>query len=80
VTSNFKPTSMNQVRENPSPWMVILVVMLLLLVAVAVLVFAISGGRGTVLVVVIPGFPVESVLIGLMIGFLWILFRRRTCV
>jgi len=65
------------VRGNPSPWAVILVVFLVV-VAVAILVFAITGGRGTVLVVAIPGFPVESVLIGLMVGLLWIVFRRRS--
>ena len=52
--------------------------MLLVLVAAAILVFALTGGRGTVLVVAIPGFPVESLLIGLMIGLLLIVFRRKS--
>ena len=65
------------VGEKPSGWVLILV-MLLVVVAVAILVFALTGGRGTVLVVAIPGFPVESLLIGLMVGLLLIVFRRRS--
>ena len=58
-------------------WAVILAILLVLIV-VAVLVFAITGGRGTVLVVAIPGFPLESVAIGLVVGLLWLVLKRRS--
>jgi len=63
-------------RNNFPTWATILLI-LLVTVAVAILGLVITGGRGTVLVVAIPGFPVQSILIGLMIGLFLILFRRR---
>jgi hypothetical protein len=65
------------VRDRVPTWAVILVI-LLILVAVAVLVFAITGGAGTILVVAIPGFPIESILIGLALGLLWAMMRHRS--
>ena len=64
-------------RNNFPTWAAILLI-LLVTVAVAILGLIITGGRGTVLVVAIPGFPVESLVIGLMIGVFLILFRRRS--
>ena len=65
------------VRDRFPTWAVILTILLVLIV-VAVLVFAITGGRGTVLVVAIPGFPLESVAIGLVVGLLWLVLKRRS--
>ena len=65
------------VRDRFPTWAVILAILLVLIV-VAVLVFAITGGRGTVLVVAIPGFPLESVAIGLVVGLLWLVLKRRS--
>jgi len=65
------------VRDGFPTWAVVFAI-LVLLVAVAVLVFVITGGRGTVLVVAIPGFPVESILIGLVVGLLWVTLKRRS--
>ena len=65
------------VRDKFPIWAVILAI-LLVLIAVAILGFVITGGRGTVLVVAIPGFPLESLMIGLVVGLLWILLRRRS--
>jgi cell shape-determining protein MreD len=62
------------VRDRFPTWTVVLAI-LLVLVAIAVLVFIITGGRGTVLVV-IPGFPLESIIIGLVLGFFWVVIRR----
>jgi amino acid transporter len=65
------------VRDRFPTWAAIFAI-LLVLVAVAILVFVISGGRGTVLVVAIPGFPLESIMIGLALGLLWVLLKRRS--
>ena len=65
------------VRDRFPIWAVILAI-LLVLIAVAILGFVITGGRGTVLVVAIPGFPPESLMIGLVVGLLWIVLRRRS--
>ncbi|MGD0422608.1 MAG: hypothetical protein ABSA92_04030 [Candidatus Bathyarchaeia archaeon] len=65
------------VRDRFPIWAVILAI-LLVLIAVAILGFVITGGRGTVLVVAIPGFPLESLMIGLVVGLLWIVLRRRS--
>ena len=65
------------VRDKFPIWAVILAI-LLVLIAVAILGFVITGGRGTVLVVAIPGFPLESLMIGLVVGLLWIVLRRRS--
>ena len=65
------------VRDRFPIWAVILAI-LLVLIAVAILGFVITGGRGTVLVVAIPGFHLESLMIGLVVGLLWIVLRRRS--
>jgi hypothetical protein len=56
----------------------VVLVLLFALVAVAVLVYVITGGTGTVLVVAIPGFPIESILLGLVLGLLWVVLRHRS--
>jgi len=65
------------VAKDRFPVWTVIVVMLLVLVAVAILVFVITGGKATVLVVAIPGFPFESIMIGLVVGLLWIVLKRR---
>jgi len=65
------------VRDKFPTWAVVLAI-ILVLIAVAILTLAITGGRGTVLVVAIPGFPLESLLIGLVVGLLWIVLKRRS--
>ncbi len=65
------------VRDRFPTWAAILAI-LLVLVAVAILVFVISGGRGTVLVVAIPGFPLESIMIGLSLGILLVVLKRKS--
>ena len=64
------------VRDRYPTWAVFFAI-LLLLVAVAIIMFVITGGRGTVFVVAIPGFPVESILIGLVVGLFWVILRRK---
>ena len=64
------------VRDRFPIWAVIFAI-LLVMVAIAIIIFVITGGRGTVLVVAIPGFPVESILIGLVVGLLWVVLRRK---
>ena len=64
------------VRDKSPAWAVIAAI-LLVLAAVSILLLIITGGRGTVFVVAIPGFPPESILIGLLIGVLLIALKRR---
>lgn len=64
------------VRDRFPTWAAIFAI-LLVLVAVAIILFVITGGRGTVLVVAIPGFPFESILIGLAVGLLWVVLRHK---
>ena len=63
-------------RDRFPIWAVIFAI-LLMLVAVAIIIFVITGERGTVFVVAIPGFPVESILIGFVVGLLWVVLRRK---
>ena len=65
------------VAKDRFPVWTVIAVMLLVLVAVAILVFVITGGKATVLVVAIPGFPFESIMVGLVVGLLWIVLKRR---
>jgi hypothetical protein len=53
------------------------VIIIVILVIVAVLAFILSGGRGTVLVVAIAGFPFESIILGLTLGLIFIALKRR---
>ena len=65
------------VKDKVPTWAVIFAIVVVL-VSVAVLVFAITGGKGTILVVAIPGFPAESIVIGLMVGFLVFVLKHRS--
>jgi len=65
------------VVRDRSSLLAVCVALILVLVVVAILVFLISGGRGTVFVVALPGFPVESIIIGLVAGLLLVGLRRR---
>ena len=66
------------VVKGKFPTLAVILVMLLVLVAVAILVFVMTGGKATVLVVAIPGFPIESIIIGLVVGLLWVVLKRRS--
>ncbi len=65
------------VGERTPLWAVLAVIIVLILVVVAVLMFIVTGGRGTLLVVAIPGFPVESIILGLALGVLLVTLKRR---
>ena len=62
------------VRDRVSSWAVLAVTVLVLIV-VGILVFLITGGR--VLVVALPGFPPESILVGLAAGVVLIVLKRK---
>jgi membrane protein implicated in regulation of membrane protease activity len=64
------------VRDRSPLWAVIAAI-LLVLVAVAILLFIITGGRGTVFVIAVPGFPPESIAIGLLLGVLLVVLKRK---
>ncbi len=65
------------VRERTPIWAILAVLIIVVLVVVAVLFFILTGGRGTMLVVAIPGFPVESIILGLGLGVLLVLLKRK---
>ncbi|MGA3108699.1 MAG: Loki-CTERM sorting domain-containing protein [Candidatus Bathyarchaeia archaeon] len=64
------------VRDRGPVGIILLVISLLSLISLIVVIFLIMQGRGNVMVVAIPGFPLESVLAGLVVG-LFIVARRR---
>lgn len=64
------------VRDRGPLGIILLVITLLSLVSLVVLIFLIMQGRGNVMVIAIPGFPPESVLIGLVVGALVVVVRR----
>lgn len=66
------------VGERTPLWAVLAVIIIVILAVVAVLVFILSGGRGTVLVVAIPGFPTESIILGLALGVLLVALKRKS--
>ncbi len=65
------------VGERTPLWAVLAVIIIVVLVVVAVLMFIVTGGRGTLLVVAIPGFPAESIILGLALGVLLVILKRR---
>lgn len=65
------------VGERTPLWAVLAIIIIVILVVVAVLAFVLSGGRGTMLVVAIPGFPTESIVLGLAIGILLVALKRK---
>jgi hypothetical protein len=62
------------VRGGPSVLAAVLLLIIVLIV-VGLLVFLLT--RGSVLVVAIPGFPVESVIMGLLVGAMLVAMKRR---
>ena len=56
---------------------VLVLIIIVILVVVAVLIFILSGGRGTILVVAIPGFPNEAIILGLALGVILVTLRRK---
>ncbi|MGA3405205.1 MAG: hypothetical protein ABSD49_05700 [Candidatus Bathyarchaeia archaeon] len=58
-------------------WPIFAVLIIVVLVVVAILLFILTGGRGTLLVVAIPGFPVESIILGVGLGVLLVLLKRK---
>lgn len=68
------------VGERTPMWAIIAVLMVVVLVVVAIVVFILTGGRGTLLVVAIPGFPVESIILGLGLGVLLVLLKRKNLI
>jgi len=65
------------VGERTPIWPIFAVLIIVVLVVVAILLFILTGGRGTLLVVAIPGFPVESIILGLGLGVLLVLLKRK---
>ena len=62
-----------------SPLLAVLaVIIVVILVVMAVLIFVLSGGRGTMLVVAIPGFPNEAMILGLALGVILVTLRRKS--
>jgi len=65
------------VGQRTPIWPIFAVLIIVVLVVVAILLFILTGGRGTLLVVAIPGFPVESIILGLGLGVLLVLLKRK---
>jgi len=63
--------------ERTPIWPIFAVLIIVVLVVVAILFFILTGGKGTLLVVAIPGFPVESIILGLGLGVLLVLLKRK---
>lgn len=64
------------VGERTPVWAILAVVIVVILVVVAVLTLIFTGGRGTLLVVAIPGFPAESIILGLALGAVLVIVKR----
>ena len=66
------------VGERPSSLWVVLAVMVVLLVIAAVILFLFFGrGQSGLVIVAIPGFPVESIVLGIALGLSFIVLRRK---
>ncbi len=65
------------VEERTPVWAILAVIIIVISVVVGILFFVLTGGRGTLLVVAIPGFPFESMALGIAAGVL-LLFLKRT--
>ena len=64
------------VRDRGPLGIVLVIISVLSFISLVVLIFLIMHGRGNIMVVAIPGFPPESVLVGLFLGT-FIVVRRR---
>jgi hypothetical protein len=63
------------VRNGAPLWVILAAVILVIMVAVAIVVLLLT--KGTVVVLAIPGFSAESVILGLGLGVLLLAFKRR---
>ncbi len=63
------------VRNGTPLWAILTAVILVIMVVVAVVVLLLT--RGTVLVLAIPGFPIESIVLGSILGILLLILKRR---
>jgi hypothetical protein len=64
------------VRDRGQVGIILLVISLLSLISLVVIIFLIMQGRGNVMVVAIPGFPREAMLLGLVVGMVVVVARR----
>ena len=65
------------VGERTPIWAILAVLIIVVLVIVAILFFILTGGRATLFVVAIPGFPVESIILGLGSGKVPLVLLKR---
>jgi len=63
------------VRNGTPLWAILAAVILVVMVVVAVVVLLLT--RGSVVVLAIPGFSTESVILGSALGILLLTFKRR---
>ena len=63
------------VRNGAPLWAILAAVILVVMVVVAVVILLLT--RGTVLVLAIPGFPIESIILGTTLGLLLLAIKRR---
>jgi len=67
------------VGERPSSLWVVLALMVVLLAIAAVILFLFFGrGQRGLVIVAIPGFPVESIIVGIALGLSFIVLRRKS--
>jgi hypothetical protein len=64
-------------RDDSPLWLILLVISVITIVIAAILIFALGGLGGGLVVVAIPGFPPESLVLGLAVGILLIFLKRR---
>lgn len=66
------------VDDRPSLLVVLAVVALVLLTVGVLLFFLIGRASGSVLVVAIPGFPIESIILGIVVGAFLLALKRKS--
>lgn len=67
------------VGDRPTSLWVVLAITAVLLVIVGVILFLFLGrGQSGIVVVAIPGFPIESVIVGIAVGLSFIILRRKS--
>jgi ABC-type thiamin/hydroxymethylpyrimidine transport system permease subunit len=64
------------VRDRGPIGAILLVVTILSLLSILLLIFLVWNGRGNVVLVAIPGFPLESVVAGLLLGVFLVALKR----
>jgi len=64
------------VRSNSPVWLILMVLSIISLVIAGILILALGRGNGNLMIVAIPGFPAESIILGLTLGMLLIFVRR----